>query len=86
MPKVEVKLWDVERVAKTPLTLEDLGKHLELLKAEVEEVRGDTVVYDASHDRPDLFSAEGLGRAIGLLKGARKPIKYVVEDSGTYLD
>lgn len=86
MPKVEVKIWDVERIAGTPLTVEDLEKSLELLKAEVEEVRGDTIVYEASHDRPDLFSAEGLGRAIGFLKGARKPIKYVVEDSGTYLD
>lgn len=86
MPKVEVKLWDVERVANTSLTLEDLEKYLELLKAEVEEVRGDTIIYEASHDRPDLFSAEGLGRAIGLLKGARKSVKYVVEDSGTYLD
>lgn len=86
MPKVEVKLWDVERIAETPLSLEELGKILETLKSDVEEVRGDTVVYEASHDRPDMFSAEGLGRAVGLYKSSRKPVKYVVEDSTIYLD
>ncbi len=86
MPKVEVKLWDVERVAETPLSLEELTRMLEILKSDLEEVRGDTIVYEASHDRPDMFSAEGLGRAVGVYKGSRKPIKYVVEDSSTYLD
>lgn len=86
MPKVEVKLWDIERIAETPLSLEELGKILETLKSDMEEVRGDTVVYEASHDRPDMFSAEGLGRAVGVYKGSRKPVKYVVEDSTTYLD
>jgi phenylalanyl-tRNA synthetase beta chain len=86
MPKVEVKLWDVERVAETPLSLEELARILETLKCDLEEVRGDTIVYEASHDRPDMFSAEGLGRSVGVYKGSRKPIKYVVEDSPTYLD
>ncbi|MEM2681578.1 MAG: phenylalanine--tRNA ligase subunit beta, partial [Zestosphaera sp.] len=86
MPKVEVKLWDVERIAETPLSLEELGKILEMLKGDLEEVRGDTIVYEASHDRPDMFSAEGLGRAVGVYKGSRKPVKYVIEDSTTYLD
>ena len=86
MPKVEVRLWDVERVAETPLSLEELTRILETLKSDLEEVRGDTIIYEVSHDRPDMFSAEGLGRAIGVYKSSRKPIKYVVEDSATYLD
>ncbi|MEO3993963.1 MAG: phenylalanine--tRNA ligase subunit beta, partial [Desulfurococcaceae archaeon TW002] len=86
MPKVEVRLWDIERIAETPLSLEELVKILEILKNDLEEVRGDTIVYEASHDRPDMFSAEGLGRAVGVYKGSRKPVKYVVENPTTYLD
>ncbi|MFN3267676.1 MAG: phenylalanine--tRNA ligase subunit beta [Zestosphaera sp.] len=86
MPKVEVRLWDVERIAEAPLSLEELVRILETLKSDLEEVRGDTIVYEASHDRPDMFSAEGLGRAVGVYKGSRKPVKYVVENPTTYLD
>lgn len=75
MPTIEVRMWDLERVAKTSINYEELEGLLSKLKCEVEEVRGDVLIYEASHDRPDLFSAEGLGRAIRNLKGVEKGFK-----------
>lgn len=63
---------------KGRISFEELGEYLTKLKCEVEEVRGDTLVYEASHDRPDLFSAEGLGRALRSLKGVDNGFKEVV--------
>jgi phenylalanyl-tRNA synthetase beta chain len=67
---------------RSRISFEELGEYLTKLKCEVEEVRGDTLVYEASHDRPDLFSAEGLGRALRSLKGVDNGFKEVmVRDS-----
>ena len=72
MPTIEVRIWDLERIARTSLQYSEIEELLTKLKCEIEELRGDTLVYEASHDRPDLFSAEGLGRAIRTLKGVEK--------------
>jgi len=75
VPTVEVRIWDIERIARTQLRYSEIEELLTRLKCEVEELRGDTLVYEASHDRPDLFSAEGLGRAIRTLKGVERGFK-----------
>lgn len=86
MPVVEVQLWDVARVADTDISLEELERILTVLKAEVEEVSGDTLIYESSHDRPDLYSAEGLGRAAAIYLGRRKQRRYGVGGPVTELD
>lgn len=86
MPIVEVSIPDLERLSRTALSHEKILEILELMKGEVEELEGDKLVFEASHDRPDLFSAEGLGRSIGLITGSRKPHKYNVDAPGTFLD
>ncbi len=73
MPIVEVSLTDLQRLAMKSINSEDLLKALELMKGEVEEVSGDSIVFEASHDRPDLFSAEGLGRALRYLLEVEEP-------------
>ncbi|OYT50596.1 MAG: hypothetical protein B6U73_03630 [Desulfurococcales archaeon ex4484_204] len=78
MPVIEVRIWDIERLVGEPLTYRDIESSLELLKAEVEGVKGDTLMFEASHDRPDLFSAEGIGRAIRYLR------RLTVESSSRY--
>lgn len=58
MPVVEVSLWDLERLVGRGLSASEVEELLPKLKCEVEEVSGDRVVYEATHDRPDLYSAE----------------------------
>ncbi|ABL78351.1 phenylalanine--tRNA ligase subunit beta [Thermofilum pendens] len=58
MPVVEVKLWDLERLTGASLDESTVRDLLPRLKCEVEEVSGEDVVYEATHDRPDLYSAE----------------------------
>jgi len=81
VPVVSVKLWDVERIAKTklPRNLEELKKLLAVFKAEVEALEEGELIYEAAHDRADTFSAEGLGRAIGIYLGTREYPKFKVE-------
>ena len=64
MPLVEVRISDLEDLIGKRLPLEALTKYIVMLKGEIEHVEGDILEYEATHDRPDLFSAEGLARAI----------------------
>ncbi|RLE95809.1 MAG: phenylalanine--tRNA ligase subunit beta [Thermoprotei archaeon] len=69
MPVIEVSIRDLERLVGETLSLEELEDLLPRLKCEYEGVEGEYVYYEATHDRPDLFSAEGLSRALkGLLE------------------
>jgi len=69
VPIVDVSWRDLEKLVGRKLSWEELEECLAKLKCEVEEVEGDIVWYEATHDRPDLFSAEGLARALkGLLE------------------
>ena len=69
MPVCRVALYDVSRLVGEELSPERLSELLPRLKCEVESVEGGYVEYEATHDRPDLFSAEGLARALkGLLE------------------
>lgn len=56
--------WDLERLLKKELSDGEVMELLPKLKCEVEELSGGLITYEAPHDRPDLFSAEGLARAI----------------------
>ncbi len=86
MPVVRVNVKDLERIAKTELDAEKVSELLPILKGEIEKVEGDEIEYEASHDRADLFSAEGLGRALGAFLGSRGNPKYEVRDSDYVLD
>jgi len=69
MPVIEVSIRDLERLVGKTLSLEELEDLLPRLKCEYDGVEGEYVYYEATHDRPDLFSAEGLSRALkGLLE------------------
>ncbi|RLE63315.1 MAG: phenylalanine--tRNA ligase subunit beta, partial [Thermoprotei archaeon] len=69
MPVIDVARWDLERLVGRMLKDEEVEKYLPMLKCEIEELSDTIVSYEATHDRPDLFSAEGLARALkGLLE------------------
>ncbi|UXD21773.1 phenylalanyl-tRNA synthetase subunit beta [Ignicoccus pacificus DSM 13166] len=86
MPVITVNLRDLERIAKAELDKEKLEEILPNLKIEVEGWEGEDLTYEASHDRADLFSAEGLGRALGAWLGTRDFPKYEVRESDWVLD
>ncbi len=69
MPVITVAKWDFERLVGQSLSVEDIMDLLPRVKCEVEEVSSEVISYEAPHDRPDLFSVEGLARAIRLLLG-----------------
>ncbi|MEZ0346427.1 MAG: phenylalanine--tRNA ligase subunit beta [Infirmifilum sp.] len=72
MPVIEVKLWDLERLTGRSLDRSEIEDVLPRLKCEVEEVNWDSVIYEATHDRPDLYSAELLSVYIKGLLGLEK--------------
>ncbi len=81
MPVITVTRWDLERLVGRKLSREDILDLLPRVKCEVEEVLDDSVSYEAPHDRPDLFSVEGLARALRLLLGIGGN-EFVFEDRG----
>jgi phenylalanyl-tRNA synthetase beta chain len=86
VPAVSVRLWDLERLVGRSIDVEELRRLSDFLKLEFEEVHGDSVTFEAPHDRLDLYSAEGLARALALLLGLRKPSTYSVSWSSVYVD
>ena len=75
MPVIDIARWDLERLVEKSLSDEELENYLLRLKCEVEEINDDIVSYEATHDRPDLFSAEGLARALKGLLGIETGLK-----------
>jgi len=72
MPVVEVLLWDLERLVGVDLSPSELETLLPRLKCEVESAEGERVTYEATHDRPDLYSAELLSVALKGLLGLER--------------
>jgi phenylalanyl-tRNA synthetase beta chain len=64
MPVVTVKRSDLYALLGRSLGEDELYYYLAKLKCEVEEIREDLLSYEANSDRPDLFSVEGLSRAL----------------------
>ena len=86
MPIIEVSLKDLERLSKVKISHDVIDEMLEFLKLEIIAINEDRLTYEVSHDRPDLFSSEGLARALSYLKGVRAPSKYKVHISKFSLD
>jgi len=66
---VDVSWDDLERLVGVELSEQQLESLLFSLKCEISELSREKIEYEIERDRPDLFSAEGLARAIkGLLE------------------
>ena len=72
MPVISVKWWDLERLVGRELTRGEIEDSLPRVKCELEEIEGDEIWYEATHDRPDLYSAEGLSIALKGLLGVEE--------------
>ncbi|MEZ0393833.1 MAG: phenylalanine--tRNA ligase subunit beta [Desulfurococcaceae archaeon] len=69
MPTIKASVSYLKRLTGLGLDAEILMRLLPTLKCEIERLEGDELEYEASHDRPDLFSAEGLARSMLMLLG-----------------
>lgn len=69
MPAVNVIKQDLEVLVGLQMTLEEIRKTIESLAGEVEGISGDEITIKFEPIRPDLFSVEGIARAMrGLLE------------------
>jgi len=83
VPVISVKWWDLERLLGRELTREEIEDALPRVKCELEEIEGDEIWYEATHDRPDLYSAEGLSIALKGLLGVEGGLpRYKVSAAG----
>ncbi|MEM1834934.1 MAG: phenylalanine--tRNA ligase subunit beta [Sulfolobales archaeon] len=83
---MSVKLWDIARLLGVYLDQDSLSNFFDNFKLEIKKLEADTLTYDAPHDRLDLYSAEGLARAISYYAGFRKPTKYSISRSDVFVD
>ncbi len=82
MPVIRVSKPDLERLVGRVLSNEEIMDLLPRVKCEVEVISEDGVIeYEATHDRPDLFSVEGLARALRGLLGLEMH-RYSFVDEG----
>lgn len=76
----------MERLLGLSLSEEELINALNRLKGELEGVEGDEVIFEVTHDRPDLFSVEGISRMLkGLLEVELGLQRINLEPSGVKL-
>jgi len=80
MPVIVVSRRDLERLVGRSLTYEEIFDYLTRLKCEVERIGEDVIEYEATHDRPDLFSVEGLARAIRIMNGEKQSFEFIDEN------
>ncbi|WP_054857981.1 phenylalanine--tRNA ligase subunit beta [Vulcanisaeta sp. JCM 16159] len=84
MPVITFKRSDLESLlGKYFSSDEELIAALNRLKGEVEGISGDDVTFEVTHDRPDLFSVEGIARALkGLFKVEVGLPKFNIANNG----
>ncbi|MEM0231810.1 MAG: phenylalanine--tRNA ligase subunit beta [Candidatus Methanomethylicaceae archaeon] len=70
MPKINIDINDLKNLLKMEIKENELFEILSLLKCEVETIINNKITIEVTSDRPDLFSCEGIARAIKIyLKG-----------------
>jgi phenylalanyl-tRNA synthetase beta chain len=86
LPVIHVMKYDLERLIGRVLKREDILDLLPRIKCEVEYVSDEgEIEYEVTHDRPDLYSAEGLAMALrGLLGLEMYRYKFVDEGVKAY--
>ncbi len=74
MPTINIDIADLFDLLGKSLNEDQLKELLEYTKCEIKEIKGTTAVLEVNSDRPDLFSVEGLARAIRPLIGKKNKL------------
>ncbi|MEM4005865.1 MAG: phenylalanine--tRNA ligase subunit beta [Desulfurococcaceae archaeon] len=80
-PVVEIKTRDLQLLLGKKLEAKDIYWLFTKLKCEIESIDDDSIIYEANSDRPDLFSVEGVSRALKPWLGLSWR-KYSIVESG----
>ncbi|MEM3833415.1 MAG: phenylalanine--tRNA ligase subunit beta [Thermoprotei archaeon] len=81
MPTISIDIVDLFNLLGTRINEEQLKELLEYTKCEIKEIEGTTMTLEVNADRPDLFSTEGLARALRPFIGKKnKPINVGQSD------
>ncbi len=64
MPVIRISRSDLERLVGKKLSDEEIMYILPRIKCEIEVIEDDTIEFETTHDRPDLYSVEGVARAV----------------------
>src|SRR3989304_2504513 len=85
MVVVEISKIDLMNLLKTDLRDEELSEVLFLLKIE-SNFEGDKITCELNPDRPDMFSVEGIARAVkGFMEIEKGLAKYEISESNVSL-
>lgn len=87
MPTVEFSLQDLRQLLRKRITIKELEDAILYAKGEVESVNGDAVKVDIKDtNRPDLWSVEGIARALRSSHGVEDGLpKFNVAKSGVVM-
>lgn len=84
MVTVEINKNDLLNLIGKKISNEEIEQTLFLLKVEV-SFSGDTIECELNPDRPDMFSVEGIARAIKGFLGIESPKKYAINETNIIL-
>jgi phenylalanyl-tRNA synthetase beta chain len=84
MPALKVIKQDLEALVGLQMTVEEARKTIESLAGEVEGVSGDEITVKFEPIRPDLFSVEGIARAMRGLLEIETGIKHYKVKKGSH--
>lgn len=86
MPVIRISKSDLERLVGKPLGIDEIMDMLPRIKCEVGTITEEgEIEYEATHDRPDLYSVEGVARALrGLLGLEMHRYEFVDEGARAY--
>lgn len=83
MPVIKFEIAELERLLRKPVPREELAKTIPMIGADVEDSSGETWAVEFFPDRPDLFTVEGIARALRAWYGVESGLhKYALTPSG----
>jgi phenylalanyl-tRNA synthetase beta chain len=86
MPVIRFPIAELERLLGKKVPRDELATTIPMLGADVDDVKGDTWAIEFFPDRPDLYTVEGIARALRAWYGVEPGLRrYQTRPSGTHV-
>src|SRR5438067_5503906 len=87
MPVVRFEIAELERLLGKPVPREQLARDIPMLGADPDDVAGDAWAIEFFPDRPDLYTVEGIARALRAFYGVKPGLpRYEAKSSGARVE